>query len=201
MIPVDDADVLLCRRAMDGRFLMFHRVDLAAAGTGLPWSGVMLDTGGDGHGLAVSLDPVSDAWAICDLLLVALERAKAEEERRFGPRAIEIVRHLSLALAVEGKRLGGLPVSRRIGFHPGPISSPYPWTVAARGPHLLPLCPDPEARDEGITPEQVLMVLDQALTDAVARSETRRWCGIARDHVLAALDGEQRLVAHLRTFP
>lgn len=196
MIDLDDADIVRRCQTMDGRFLLFHRVDLPPTAI-LPWSGVVLDIGGDGIGLSVRLDPVPDSWAACDLLRVALERAKAEEGRRLGPLVVETVQHLMLALKAEEKRLG--TAANRVRFQPGPMPSAYPWTEVALGPHILCLCSDPESRDEGVSPEQVLMVLDQMLGDADSLQAQQHWLGIARDHVLAALTAERRRVAHLRS--
>jgi hypothetical protein len=67
--------------------------------------------------------------------------------------------------------------------------------VAIRGLHHLPLCPDPECREEGFNPEQLLMILDQLYADAV---EPTRWTVLAREHVLAALEDERRRMARVR---
>jgi len=56
-------------------------------------------------------------------------------------------------------------VSPVVGFEPSGLASPYAWGVARCGPFALPLYPDPESRGEGITPEQLLITLDQMLLE------------------------------------
>ena len=196
MIDIDDDAIVRRRDTADGRFLLFHRIDLPSKST-LPWSGVVLDTGGDGFGLQVALDSDGEAWSACDLLRIAIARAKAEEDRRLGPLVLDILQHLCLALQAEHRRLGREPPDHLL-YGPGALPSPYPWTVAINGPHHLPLCPDPTSSDEGVAPEQVLMVLEQAYADATVPMAQRRWVAIAHQHVHVALDAERRRVHRLR---
>ena len=56
-------------------------------------------------------------------------------------------------------------MSPAVGFEPGDPASPYAWSVARCGSFALPLCPDPESCGEGITPEQLLITLDQMLLE------------------------------------
>ena len=196
MIAVDDAEIALRRDTEDGRFLLFCR-STEEIGTKQPWSSVMADIGGDGFGVSVRLcpKPGEDAWSATDLLWIVLERARAEENRRLGPLAVGVAEHLRLAFAAECRRQGKPQAEGRLRLVPGPLPSPYPWTVAIRGPHHLPLCPDAECWEEGFSPEQLLMILDQLYADAV---EPTRWTVLAREHVLAALEDERRRMARVR---
>jgi len=198
MIHINDDDIVLRRDTSDGRFLLFTSTDLPA-GCALPWSGVMIDTGGDGHGLSVRLDPdpTGEAWSAGILLHAAVARAKAEEERRLAPLAVEIGHHLHLALGAERRRLGGTSTGG-VSLGAGPPNSVYPWTVAIHGRHHLPFCGDAEGRKDGVAMEQLLMVLEQIFTDAKVPIQHQRWVVIARDHLVAAIAAERRRVQHLR---
>lgn len=199
MIHIDDSDVVARLATDDGRFVLFTRTDLPGKHP-LPWTGAMFDTGGDGFGVSVRLLQEDVSWSPCDLLRVVLARTQAEEQRRLGPLVVDAQHHLGLALAAEYRRLGSEPADT-LRFSPGPLPSPYPWTVVWRGSHCLPLCPDPASRDEGITPEQVLMVLIQAFSDAVVPVAQRQELTIARDHAQRALESERRRVQRLRQMP
>ena len=83
-------------------------------------------------------------------------------------------------------------------FGPGGEASPYAWTVARCGGHALALCPDPEGKGEGVTPEQVLIILDQLLGDAVRTMGTDRRLWACRRHVASALAAEVRRVEEAR---
>lgn len=199
MIDIDDAAIVHRLDTGDGRYLLFHRADPAKASM-LPWSGVILDLGGDGHGLQVFLKPDGESWSICDLLRVAIARALAEEDRRLTPLIFDILQHLGLALRAEYRRIGVEPPDH-LRYGPGVVPSPYPWTVAIHGHHHLPLCPDPESRDEGATPEQIMLVVAQAFADAKVAMDQRCWATIAHQHVQLALVAERRRVQRLRQHP
>lgn len=196
MIDIDDTAIVHRLDTDDGRFLLFHNIDLAKAAI-LPWSGVILDQGSDGHGLQVVLNPDGESWSICDLLRIAIARARAEEDRRLGPLVFDVLQHLGLALRAECRRLGVEPPDH-LRYSPGALSSPYPWIVAIHGHHHLPLCPDPESRDEGTTPEQIMMVVARAYADAKVSGDHRRWTSIAQQHVQLALAAERRRAQRLR---
>jgi hypothetical protein len=197
---IDLADDMIVHRVDtgDGRFLLFHRVDLKPFAK-LPFSGIVLDTGGDGLGIALSLDPdpSGEAWSALDLLTIALARAEAEQHRRLGPLVADVADHLVRAVACERQRQDG-QASAAIDFVPGILPSPYPWADAWRGPHVLPFCPDPESRQEGITPEQVLMAIRQIFADATVPPGQQRLRVRIVDHLGHALDGERRRVARVR---
>lgn len=198
MIDVSDDDIVVQRRASDGRFLLFTSTDLPES-CPIPWWGAVIDTGGDGHGMLVRLDERSgpEGWTALDLLAVVHARALAEDARRPGVLAGEVARHAAAAIAVETERSGAAWPSA-VAFRQDGRASPYAWTVAALGPFELPLCPDPESIDEGVTPEQLLIVLDQLLTDAGRAFPRQRRLGDCRRHVAAALVAEIGRVAAVR---
>jgi hypothetical protein len=198
MIDLSDSDLVHRLETTDGRFLLFHRVDLKPE-SALPWSGVVVDVGGDGFGIAVSLDPdpSGEAWSGLDLLTVALARAEAEQTRRLGPLVADVADHLVRAVACERQRQDGQETAA-IDFVPGILPSPYPWGEVWRGPHVLPFCPDPEGRNEGITPEQLLLVLRQIYADATVPPGQQRLRGRIVDHLGRALEAERRRVARVR---
>lgn len=199
MIDLDDDKIVRRVDAYGGRFLLFHRVDLKPRSP-LPFSGVVLDTSGDGIGLAVTLDPdpTGEAWSLLDLLSVALARTEAEQHRRLGPLVDDVTHHLVQAMALERRRYDGLAPDR-IELVPGYGPSPYPWTEAWRGQHTLPLCPDPESRQEGVTPEQVLLVIERILAEArLPPAQQRLRQRLLDDHIRHALEAERRRVERLR---
>ena len=163
MIDIPDTDIVH-RLDVDGRFLLFTNTDLPP-GHPLTWWGVTFDTGGDGHGLLLVPGPTDlDAWTGLTLLEVLLLRTEAELNRRLGPLAANLHTSLRRAIRLETERLGkSAPPPPKL--CPGG-EGPYGWTIARRGPHLLPLCPDPESRAEGITPLQLLFALAQLYDDA-----------------------------------
>jgi hypothetical protein len=197
MINVSDDDVVARRDTLDGRFLLFTKTDRPDTHP-LPWTGVMVDTGGDGFGLALSLNPDSrsDPWWAITLLSVAQARAQQEEARRMGPLIHDQLFHLGRALAHERSRVGqdDQPITFTAGHEP----SPYAWTEVHRIPHCLPLSPDALGKEDGTTQEQLLLILDQTFTDAEAPLHQRRLVRLIRDHVRTALDTERRRLQHLR---
>ena len=79
MIDVDERDIVAARRTADRRFLLFTATDVRPDWP-LRWWVVVVDTGGDGVGLPVRLDPAAapDGWTARQLFRVALARAQAE---------------------------------------------------------------------------------------------------------------------------
>ena len=61
-----------------------------------------------------------------------------------------------------------------------------------------PLCPDRASRGEGVTPEQLLIVLDQLLHDAARAMPPVRDLWAARRHVASALAAERRRLDAVR---
>lgn len=187
MIDIRDEDIVRRREASDGRFVLFTRTDLPER-MALPWYGVVLDTGGDGLGILVTLDPVGDAWSAGDLLDVAQSRALERLRHRPDEAGVEVVRSLA-----EAGTLLGRYTERRVRFEPGPVASPYPWTEAFLGEHRLPLCPGADDRDEGVTLEQLVGVLDQVFADARVAPDRRRHIRRVHHAVLVALQRLQGL--------
>jgi hypothetical protein len=199
MIDVSDEDIVLERRTGDGRFVLFTRTDLPTPWT-LPWRSVVASTGGGGHGFMVRLDDRhgGDGWSAADLLEVAVARAMAEQWRRPGPLADDALRHLAAIRDGDASRLGRERGEWRVTFRPGPAPSPFEWCIARIGPFELPLCPDPEGREEGLTLEQIAIVLHELFVDATLALPRERWLGGARRHAAAALAAETRRLAVVR---
>ncbi|AVM72540.1 hypothetical protein [Magnetospirillum gryphiswaldense] len=197
MIDVSDDDVVARRDTLDGRFLLFTKTDRPDTHP-LPWTGIMVDTGGDGFGLSLALNPTTrpDPWWAITLLSVAQARAQQEDARRMGPLIQDQLSHLGRALAHERSRVGqdAQPITFTAGHEP----SPYAWTEVHRIPHRLPLSPDPLGKEDGITQEQLLLILDQTFADAKAPLHQRRLVTLIRDHVRTALDTERRRLQRLR---
>ena len=199
MIDIRPADIAAERRTHDGRrFVLFTSTDLPLEWA-IPWYGCMFDTGDDGLGILVGLDPKPGAgvWAAGDLLAIAVARAAAEQPRRATPLAMLAVGHLNLAASYEAER-AGVAGGSRVGYQPGPEPSPYPWTVAMLGGSLLPLCSDPASREPGVTQEQLLIALDQLFTDACAGQRHDARLRACRKHVAEALSAELRRAHRIR---
>ncbi|GAB0115738.1 hypothetical protein [Acidisoma sp. C75] len=191
MIEIEPEDIVATRLASDGRFLIFLSYGVTP-GWPLKFWGVVADTGSDGHGMLVRLDAMvaCDGWTLPQLLKVARARLAAERERA-GDSAREAesaVVYLDRALAV----YANLPVSMsaEVTFEAGEAPSPYPWTVARFGEFDLPLCPDHVGREEGITPEQLLIVMDQMLEDWTRAAPQLRKAWELRAAVRGALAAE-----------
>jgi hypothetical protein len=192
--------VVLTRRTVDGRFLLFTSTDTKSEWT-LPWWGAVVDTGADGHGILVRADALAapSGWTARQLLLVARSRLAAEGEWCPLPATRDAVAALDRALACRWER--GAPSGTdgtSLSFRPGGAASPYPWTVATQEGFDIPLCPDPESREEGVTPEQILIVLDQLTHDAARAIPYLPTLWQCRGHVKAALSAETRRLAALR---
>ncbi len=130
-----------------------------------------------------------DGWAVGQLLSVTLARFEAELAHSGEPILAEIVRHLDSAAAVHREPQAGWAVPP-VAFEPAPpggVSSPFPWTVARAGPFSIVLCPDAEARQRGVVPEQLLVVIEMALTSWLPVTPWRRSSWEARREVRAAL--------------
>ena len=130
-----------------------------------------------------------DGWSVGQLIVTALARFEAELAHSGEPALAEIVHHLERAAAVHREPQDGWVVPP-VSFEPAPpggVASPFPWTVARAGQFSIALCPDAEARQLGITPEQLLAVLSLALTSWLPVTPWRRSCWEARRAVRAAL--------------
>ena len=195
MIDFDEASIVAVRRTGDGeRFVLFSNADVRAFWQQKFWVAI-LDTSGDGFGLPVRYGTVSTApsgWSLRELLCIVQERAALEYARVSEGGALEVQEAL-------GKAMRQLPPGDALGvdgvsFLPGGQPSPYRWTVARCGDLAIELCPDPESRDEGVTPEQILIVVDEALRDWTERAPylSRLWT--CRNAVREALAAEIRRV-------
>jgi hypothetical protein len=195
MIDFDEKAIVAVRRTGDGeRFALFLNEDVLPHWGQRFWT-VVLDTGGDGFGLPVRYGTGGGApsgWTLRQLVLVLQARMAAELARAPGEAqaraAAEGLERVVLQLPVEEPLGGG------ISLEPGGMASPYRWTLARRGEFSLPLCPDPASRDEGLTPEQVLIVVDEALRDWAERAPYLRRLWTARNAVREALAAEIRRV-------
>ena len=116
----------------------------------------VLDTGGDGFGLPVRYGTVSygapSGWTIRQLVLVAQARMALEHARMPEGGALAVLEAL-------GRRSGRCKWASRsaagVEFCPDGQPSPYRLDGGARAATChLALCPDPESREEGVTPEQ-----------------------------------------------
>ena len=194
MIDLDEKDVVAVRRTTDDqRFAIFTATDVQPFWGQRFWTAV-LDTGGDGFGLPVRYGTACTAptgWTLRQLICVAQARLALEHARAPEAGALAVLEAL-------GQAVGQLPEGEALGsgvsFVPGGQASPYRWTVARCGDLALPLCPDPESRHEGITPELVLIVLDQALKEWSERAPYLRRLWSCRNAIRDALAAEIRRV-------
>jgi hypothetical protein len=204
MIDVREEDIVLTRRTQDGRFILFTCTDVRPIWP-LRWWGAVADTGGDGHGILARVDTLAapEGWTAAQLLRVARRRLAAEAARQPLPATRVAVAALNLACLVRLERSAPATAAggRDVQFRAGGAASPYDWTVASQAGFDLPLCPDPESQDEGITPEQLLIVADQLLLDAAAAGLPIPGLLQAREHVACALEAEGRRLADLRGLP
>jgi len=198
MIDLDDKDVVAVRRTTDDqRFAIFTDTDVLPFWGQRFW-GVVLDTGGDGFGLPVrygSVCPAPGGWSLRQLICVVQARMAAEHARAPGAGALAVLEALGHAVR---QMPNGEPLGYGVSFVPGGQASPYRWTVARCGDLALPLCPDPESRQEGITPELVLIVLDQALKEWSERAPYLRQLWSCRNAIRDALAAEIRRVRIVR---
>ncbi|MGE4480839.1 hypothetical protein [Acidocella sp.] len=131
-----------------------------------------------------------DGWTVTQLLAVALARFEAEQAHDLGESVLaEIVRHLDRAAAMHREPQDGWAVPP-VSFEPAPPggpASPFPWSLARAGRFAIQMCPDAEARQRGVTPEQLLVLIEMTLTNWLPVTPWRRSCWEARREVRAAL--------------
>ena len=199
MIDIDPNDIVVARRA-SGRFVIFTSTDVRPAWP-LRWWGVVADTGGDGFGFLVRLDgdAALDGWTARQRLAVARRRAAAEGELHPSAATAAAVADLDLAAASLGELGGRAARDDPVTFVPASEPSPYGWTVARCDGFHLPLCPDPESLGEGVTPEQLLIVLDQLMLDATRAFPHALGIWACRRRVAAALAAEGRRAVAARS--
>lgn len=197
MIDIDDSDIVATRHATDGRFVLFSAAGVLP-GWPLRFWGVIADTGSDGHGLLVRLDAMlaCDGWTVPQLLAIVHARLVAEQARFADVATAAAIAGLDRALAVYADVPAALLPA--VSFEPGDQPSPYRWTIARCGPFTLPLCPDPESCGEGVTPEQVLLILDQMLLEWSQQAPYLRRVWTLRQAVRDALAAELVRIATVR---
>ena len=198
MIDFDEKDIVAVHRtADDRRFVLFTSTDVRPYWGQRFW-GVVLDTGGDGFSTLVRYGTGSTApsgWTVRELLHVAQARMVAEHAR--APDAGVLAALEALGDAVRLMPQGEM-VGNDISFGSDGRKAPYSWTVARCGDLHLPLCPDPESWQEGIAPEQLLIVTDQALKEWSERAPYLRCLWNCRTAIRDALAAEVRRVRILR---
>ena len=160
MIDINPDDVVGVCHDPAGRFVIFSRAGMPA-GFPLPWWAVCLDTGGDGFGILVrpSSAAAGDGWTAAELLRVAVARADAELVA--GSRPAACPGFLSLAL----RALGAGADFSAVTFSPGDDVVDLPWSVASVRGHDLPFSADSASKLEGMTLDQLLVVLDRLHRD------------------------------------
>lgn len=211
MIDVNQNDIVAARHTADGRFVIFTRTDILPQWEQRFW-GVVLDTGGDGHGTLVRYGPAGApaGWNVRQLVMVVQARMAEEHARDPQAGALAVMNALARAKAFQDED-GMKPFHSSasadrategdpqiVAFQSVGFSTPYTWTVAACGDLSLPLCPDPESRGEGVTPEQVLIVIEQMLVEWARRSLHLWPIQEARLAAKAALAAEVHRVAVTR---
>lgn len=171
-------DAVAQRVTSNGRLVSFISTDLIP-GRPLRLWGAVVETGDSARGGAKSIggrEPSSasafirigilganDGWSVTQLLAAAQARFAAELARTGEAEVEAIVRCLDRATAVHREALDDEPAFP-VGFEPGSAPSGYPWTVARAGLFTMALCPDAENQGDGIGAEQLLAVLDLALS-------------------------------------
>ena len=185
-------DNIMQRVTGDGRAVTFLGTDLIP-GRPLRLWGVLAETSGNagaggGAFIRIGILGAHDGWSVSRLLAVALARFEAELARAGEAEVAEIVRCLELAASMYREPQEGEPVLP-VSFEPDPMgaASPYPWTLARTGLFTIKLCPDPAGRQDGATPEQLLAVLDLAMSAWLLVTPWRRSCWEARRAVREAL--------------
>ncbi|MCB5943943.1 hypothetical protein [Acidocella sp. KAb 2-4] len=181
-------DVVAWHTTSAGRNVALVAIDLIP-GRPLRLWGAAVEIADGGVFIRLAISGPFDGWNVAQLISVAMARFEAELAHSGEPALAEIVRHLEHAAAVHRE-----PQERDIvppvSFEPAPpggVASPFPWTAARAGQFSIALCPDAEARQRGVTPEQLLLVLEMALTSWLPVTPWRRSCWEARREVRAAL--------------
>ena len=151
--------------------------------------GAAVETSDGGAFIRLAILGPFDGWTVTQLLAVALARFEAEQAHSGEAVLAEIVHHLDRAASVHREPQDGWavpPVSFELA-PPGSPASPFPWSLARAGQFSIALCPDAEARQRGISPEQLLVLLEMALGSWLPVTPWRRSCWEARREVRAAL--------------
>jgi hypothetical protein len=194
MIDFDEKDLVVTRRTADGeRFALFLNSDVQPFWGQKFWTAV-LDTGGDGFGLQVRYGTGCTApsgWTVRQLICVVQARMALEQARMPDAGALAVLEALGQAVTLmpEGEEVGS-----GVSFEPGWQDSPYRWTFARAGDFCLRLCADPASREDGITPELLLIVIDEASRDWTDRAPHVRQLWAVRNAIRDAIAAEIRRV-------
>jgi hypothetical protein len=186
-------DNVAWRTTSTGRNVVLVGTDLLP-GRPLRLWGAAVEIADGGVFVRLAISGPFDGWNVAQLLAVALARFEAELAHSGEPALAEIVRHLEHAAAVHREPQGRDTVPP-VSFEPAPpggVTSPFPWTVARAGQFSIALCPDAEARQRGVTPEQLLAVIELALTSWLPVTLRRRSNWEARCEVRAAWALEEK---------
>jgi len=175
-------DVVAWRATSAGRNVALISIDLIP-GRPLRLWGAAAETSDGGVFIRLAILGPYDGWSVTQLLAVALARFEAEQAHSGEAVLGDIVRHLDRAAAMHREPQDGWAVPAP----PGSPASPFPWSVARAGQFSITLCPDAEARQRGVLPEQLLAVIEMALTSWLPILPWRRSCWQARREVRAAL--------------
>jgi len=192
LIDISDEAIVSERRASNGRFVLFCDTDLPENFL-IPWWSVMADIGGDGAAVLVRLDERQggEGFTAVGLIRIALTITEAGVAQRSPILAGEILRHLRKALEAELRRRGALPEGEPLRIEAAPTPG-FPRLHAECGDGGLALSADPSGREEGVTLEQVLIMLDQLYLDASRRLPDDGRLAEAGVHVDQALRLESR---------
>ena len=206
MTDAPHPDVVALRRDRAERYALFLRTNLPPRSV-LPWWLARLDHGsGKVRTIRVRLDEHAgrdDCWTARDLAHLLALRQQAEAKRRPGPMPLQSAYHL-LELSKVLDARSGVAAAPQILLLPGAAPSPYAWAVAMLGDqedNRILLCPDPLGRQEGVSPELLLHVLDQLLADAALAFPADAVLGLASSHATTALRCEVARLAHQRRRP
>lgn len=191
MIDINPVDVVAECRDATNRFVIFTRTD-RPVNFPLPWFGVCLDTGGDGQGILVrpTIRDPGDGWTAIELLYIAQRRSVAEHEA--GANCSDCMRSLDFAARFHDRNT---PSGDALRFRHGPEHSPFPWTIVSCRGHELSFSADPSGQGEGVTLEQLLIVIERLHQDwAQAPSRARE----AISSAMAACRRVSNTQGHLR---
>lgn len=169
MIDISDDEIVVERRTEKGRFVLFCETDLPNDSL-IPWWSVVMDIGGDGAAILVRLDErqADQGFTAVALIRIALVIGEADNERRPSVLAGECLRHLRKALEAELQRREGLAEAETLHLD-RESSHGFAWVHAEYGDGGMTLSADPSGNEEGVTLEQLLIVLDQLYLDASRR--------------------------------
>jgi len=194
MIDFDEKDVVGGRRTADGeRFVILLSSDVLPS-CGQKFCVAVLDNRSDGFALPLRYGTGCIApwgWTISQLICVVQARMALEQMRTPDAGTAAVLEALGHAVRhmPEGERPDSV-----VSFEPGWQDSPYRWTFARAGDLCLRLCTDPASREDGITPEQLLIVIDEAVRDWTDRAPHVRQLGAVRNAIRDALAAEIRRV-------